>query len=117
MTFTGDRKDDFNKRLILLEHEIDGLLKRRINYSARDELGGTRVMDYTGILNEKETQIVELEKKINNLEERLRRSSARELELENHIAQLYVELKRKEDIILAKNDVILAEVATSNTLR
>lgn len=38
-------------------------------------------MDYTGILNEKENQIVELEKKIQNLEERLRRSSKRESEL------------------------------------
>jgi hypothetical protein len=34
-------------------------------------------MDYSGILNEKENQIVELEKKIQNLEERLRRSSKR----------------------------------------
>lgn len=58
MTFTGDKKDDFNKRLILLENEIDGLLKRKIEYTARDEVGGTRVMDYTGLLNEKETQIV-----------------------------------------------------------
>ena len=73
----GDRKDDYNKRLILLENEIEGLLKRKINYSTRDERGGTRSMDYTGILNEKETQVVELEKKINNLEERLRRASAR----------------------------------------
>jgi hypothetical protein len=32
-------------------------------------------------LNEKENQIVELEKKIQNLEERLRRSSAREIDL------------------------------------
>ena len=52
-------------------------MKRKINFSTRDERGGTRTMDYTGILNEKETQIVELEKKINNLEERLRRASAR----------------------------------------
>lgn len=95
VTFSGEQKDDFNKRLLLLEHEIDGLLKRKINYAARDEVGGTRVMDYTGLLNEKETQIVELEKKINNLEERLRRASARELELENHIAQLYADLKKK----------------------
>lgn len=73
-------------------------------------------MDYTGLLNEKETQIVELEKKINNLEERLRRASARELELENHIAQLYADLKRKQEIILAKNDIILAEVAASNAM-
>lgn len=74
-------------------------------------------MDYTGLLNEKETQIVELEKKINNLEERLRRATARELELENHITQLYSELKVKESIINAKNEVILAEVASSNALR
>ncbi len=53
VTFTGEKKDDFNKRLLLLEHEIDGLLKRRINYASRDEQGGTRVMDYTGLLNEK----------------------------------------------------------------
>lgn len=39
-------------------------------------------MDYTGLLNEKETQIVELEKKIQNLEERLRRASQREGDLE-----------------------------------
>ena len=49
--FSGDRKDEFNKRLILLENEIEGLLKRRINFSARDEVGGTRVLDYTGVLN------------------------------------------------------------------
>lgn len=34
--FTGEKKDDFNKRLLLIEHEIDGLLKRKINYAARD---------------------------------------------------------------------------------
>jgi hypothetical protein len=39
------------------------------------------------------------------------------LELENHIAQIYADLKRKEEIILAKNDVILAEVASSNAMR
>ena len=74
-------------------------------------------MDYTGVLNEKETQIVELEKKINNLEERLRRASAREIELENHITKIYSDMKRKEGIILQKNDVIMAEVAASNAMR
>ena len=49
--FAGDKKDEFNKRLILLESEVEGLLKRKINYSSRDELGGTRFMDYTVILN------------------------------------------------------------------
>jgi hypothetical protein len=52
-------------------------LKRRINFSVKDVEGGHRTMDYTGILNEKENQIVELEKKIQNLEERLRRASKR----------------------------------------
>jgi hypothetical protein len=50
------------------------------------------------------------------LEERLRRASERELELENHIAQLYGDLKRKEEIILAKNEVIMAEVASSSMM-
>ena len=45
--------------MLLLEHEIDGLLKRRIDFSVRDREGGHRVMDYTGLLNEKENQIVE----------------------------------------------------------
>jgi hypothetical protein len=53
VTFSGDQKDSFNKRLLLLENEIEGLLKRKINYTTRDELGGTRVMDYSVLLNEK----------------------------------------------------------------
>lgn len=68
---------------MLLEHEVDGLLKRRITFSVKDNQGGHRFLDYTGLLNEKETQIVELEKKIQNLEERLRRASQREQELED----------------------------------
>ena len=67
---------------MLLEHEVDGLLKRRITFSVKDGQGQERFLDYTGLLNEKETQIVELEKKIQNLEERLRRASQREAELE-----------------------------------
>lgn len=72
-----DVKDQLQKRLLLLEHEVDGLLKRRIQFSVKDRQGGERVLDYTGLLNEKETQIVELEKKIQNLEERLRRATLR----------------------------------------
>jgi len=73
----ADRKEEFSRRLLLLEHEIDGLLKRRINYSLKDQEGGHRTLDYTSILNEKENQIIELEKKIQNYEERLRRVTAR----------------------------------------
>lgn len=39
------------------------------------------------------------------------------MELENHITQLYSDLKRKEDIINSKNDIIFAQVAASNALR
>lgn len=72
---TGDQKEDFNKRLILLEGEIDGLMKRKVNASTADSTG--RVLDYDLLMNEKETQLVELEKKIQNLEDKLRRSSQR----------------------------------------
>jgi hypothetical protein len=67
---------DYEKRLQLAEAEVDGLLKRRINYSVKDS-NGERVLDYSTLLNEKENQIVELEKKIQNLEDRLRRATAR----------------------------------------
>ena len=92
-------------------------MKRRINYSIKDQEGGTRFLDYTNILNEKENQIVELEKKINNLEERLRRSGQRETELENHIIALTADLRRREEVVRLKNDQLLAEVASSNIFR
>lgn len=55
--FGGDKRELFERRLLLIEHEIDGLLKRRINYTVK-EGESNRVLDYTGILNEKENQIV-----------------------------------------------------------
>jgi hypothetical protein len=73
---TGNQKEEYNKRLHLLESEIDGLMRRKVNVSTGDSTG--RVLDYDLLMNEKETQIVELEKKIQNLEERLRRSGKRE---------------------------------------
>jgi hypothetical protein len=68
-------------------------MKRRFNYSIKDQEAGTRLLDYNNILNGKENQIVELEKKINNLEERLRRVGQRE-----------TDIRRKDDIIRFKND-------------
>lgn len=59
------------------------MLRRKINFSLNDADGGKRLLDYTGILNEKENNIVELEKKIQNLEERLRKASQREIDLES----------------------------------
>jgi uncharacterized protein YndB with AHSA1/START domain len=46
-----NQREDFNRRLLLLEHEIEGLLKRRINFSLKDSEGGHRTMDYTNLLN------------------------------------------------------------------
>ena len=82
----GDQREDFNKRLLLLEGELDGLMKRRVNASTADSTG--RVLDYDLLMNEKENQLVELEKKIQNLEEKLRRSTQREKDLENEIVRL-----------------------------
>lgn len=56
VSLSGVQKDEFNKRLLLLEHEIDGMMKRKINASSTDSTG--RVLDFTLILNEKENQIV-----------------------------------------------------------
>jgi chromosome segregation ATPase len=91
--------------LLLLEHEVEGLLKRRINFSVKDQQGGHRTMDYTGILNEKENQIVELEKKINNLEERLRKASKRESELEDEIVRLNSAFKRVQNPSISRSEI------------
>ena len=52
-------------------------MRRKILFQVPDYQGGTRQLDYTMILNEKENQIIELEKKIQNLEERMRRMQGR----------------------------------------
>ena len=79
-------------------------MKRRINYTVKEGESG-RVLDYTGILNEKENQIVELEKKIQNLEERLRRASKREGELEDEIVRLKGALKAVSNPSLSRADL------------
>ena len=112
----GEKRDDLQRRLLLVEHEIDGLLRRRIEFSVKDA-NGSRNLDYTGLLNEKENQIVELERKILNLEERFKKVGSKENELANQVSQLTADLKRKDDIIKMKNDVILAEYARSNELK
>lgn len=96
LKLSTEKEDQLRKRLLLLEHEVDGLLKRRIQFCLKDKEGGERVLDYTGLLNEKENQIIELEKKIQNFEERLRRASARELELTNEIERLRADYRKLE---------------------
>ncbi|CAM6002082.1 unnamed protein product [Sphagnum balticum] len=91
LSVKGERADELDRRFLLIEHELEGLLRRRIDYYSRDFEGGHRNLDFTNLLNEKENQIVELEKKIQNFEERLRRATAREIELENKIVALKAE--------------------------
>ena len=67
LKLSTEKEDQLRKRLLLLEHEVDGMLRRRIKFCLKDKDGGERVLDYTGLLNEKENQIIELEKKIQNL--------------------------------------------------
>ena len=74
-------KEDYEKRLQLAEQEIEGILRKKINCSVNDSEGGERVLDFSNLLNEKENQIVELERKIQNLEARMRKTSFREAEL------------------------------------
>ena len=87
----GDERTDFDKRFLLFEHQLDGLLHRGVSSA------GGRSLDYTTMLTEKENQIVELERKITSLEERLKRSNAREVELENKITQLNSQLLSAKD--------------------
>lgn len=107
---------DYEKRLQLAECEVEGLLKRRIHYSVKDS-NGERVLDYSVLLNEKENQVVELEKKIQNLEDRLRRNAEREQQLEEHVVRLSEDLKRKEELIALKHNSAVAEVAISTAFR
>lgn len=79
------------------------MLRRKINYTVQGE--GGRVLDYTGILNEKENQIIELEKKIQNLEEKLRRASKREGELEDEIVRLKGAFKTISNPSISKADL------------
>jgi len=88
---------------MLLENEIEGLMKRKINASS-GEING-RSLDLSTILNEKENQIVELEKKIQNLEEKLRRSAKRENELEDEIVRLSNAIKLTQNPNISKLDL------------
>ena len=47
----GDDRANLDKRFLLFENELDGLLRRRIEYSAKDFEGGTRNLDFTNLLN------------------------------------------------------------------
>ena len=58
ITIKTEERSELDQRFLLFEHELDGLLRRRIEYSGKDFEGGTRNLDFTSLLNEKENQIV-----------------------------------------------------------
>ena len=66
---------------------------------------------------QKENQVIELERRCQNLEERLRKANTREAQLENRIISLTNDLQDREELILSKNQIILAEVAASNAMK
>lgn len=78
-------------------------MKRKVNSTTADSNG--RVLDYDLLMNEKEVQIVELEKKIQNLEEKLRRASKREGELEDEIVRLTSVIKSIQNPNITKLDL------------
>lgn len=78
-------------------------MKRKVNVETADNTG--RVLDYSLLLNEKENQIVELEKKIQNFEEKLRRAAKRENELEDEIVRLNAALKVVNNPNVTKADL------------
>lgn len=72
VVFEGDYKEDFSKRLLLLEHELDGTMRRVLSLSHADPSGGKRSLDYLKLIGEKENALIDKERKITNYEERLR---------------------------------------------
>lgn len=58
LSVQGPERDELSRRFLLVEHEIEGLMKRRIDYTTKDHLTGDRSIDYSILLNEKENQIV-----------------------------------------------------------
>ena len=74
LAIKGAESDEAQRRFLLIEHEIEGLLRRRIDVNTKDHVSAERVMNYTQLMHEKESEIIELESRIKNLEGRLAKS-------------------------------------------
>ena len=100
----GTKKKEFEERLLLLEHQIEGLMKKKINYTSVDEKG-TRFLDYTTMLNEKENEIIALNKKIENYENKNDSNKKREDALKKEVNRLSDALKALENPNITKEQV------------
>lgn len=66
MVFEGEYKEDFSQRLMLLEHELEGTMRRVLNLSQADPAGSKRSLDYVKLIGEKENALIDKERKIAN---------------------------------------------------
>ena len=67
---------------MLLEHELDGTMRRVLNVSHADPTGSKRSLDYTKLLNEKQNALIDKDRKILNYEERLKNAEQKIVALE-----------------------------------
>lgn len=95
-----------------MEHEIEGLMKKKINYTSVDQ-EGTRFLDYTTMLNEKENEIIGLSKKIENLENKNSSGKKREDALNKEIKRLSEALKTLENPNVTKEQI--SDILIQNT--
>ena len=79
-------------------------MKKKINYTSVDEKG-TRFLDYTTMLNEKENEIIALNKKIENYENKNDSNKKREDALKKEVNRLSDALKALENPNITKEQV------------
>jgi chromosome segregation ATPase len=73
---------------LLLEHELEGTMRRVLNLNQSDPSGSKRSLDYAKLIGEKETALNDKERKIMNYEERLRLAEEKVIALEYEIQNL-----------------------------
>ena len=74
--------------MLLLEHELEGTMRRVLSLSQADPSGGRRSLDYLKLIGEKENALIDKERKIGNYEQRLRVAEERVVSLEIEIQGL-----------------------------
>ena len=79
-------------------------MKKKIHYTSVDEKG-TRFLDYTTMLNEKENEIIGLNKKIENLENKNDSNKKREDALKKEVNRLSDALKALENPNVSKEQI------------
>lgn len=58
LSVKGPNADEARRRLQLIEKEVEGLMKRRIDVHTKDHVHGERVLNYSLLLSAKEAEII-----------------------------------------------------------